>query len=59
MTTTTNKINGRVKGKIETFTIGTYNGISVLIRDKDGYINATKLAARYSENKRKHLERFF
>ena len=58
MTTTTNKINGRVKGEIETFTIGTYNGISVLIRDKDGYINATKLAARYSENKRKHLERF-
>lgn len=43
MTTTTNKINGRVKGEIETFTIGTYNGISVLIRDKDGYINATKL----------------
>ena len=58
MTTTTNKINGRVKGEIETFTIGTYNGISVLVRDKDGYINATKLAARYSENKRKNLERF-
>ena len=43
MTTTTNKINGRVKGEIETFTIGTYNGISVLVRDKDGYINAAKL----------------
>ena len=43
MTTTTNKINGRVNGEIETFTIGTYNGISVLIRDNDGYINATKL----------------
>ena len=43
MTTTTNKINGRVNGEIETFTTGTYNGISVLIRDKDGYINATKL----------------
>ena len=42
-TVTTNKINGRVKGEIETFTIGTYNGISVLIRDKDGYINAAKL----------------
>ena len=43
MTTTTNKINGRIGGEIETFTVGTYNGISVLIRDKDGYINATKL----------------
>ena len=42
-TTTTNKINGRVNGEIETFTTGTYNGISILIRDKDGYINATKL----------------
>ena len=57
-TTTTNKINGRIDGEIETFTIGTYNGISILIRDKDEYINATKLAARYSENKRRHLERF-
>jgi hypothetical protein len=27
----------------ETFTVGTYNGISIIIRDKDGYINATKL----------------
>ncbi|KAK8877905.1 hypothetical protein M9Y10_004668 [Tritrichomonas musculus] len=27
----------------ETFTRGTFNGISVMIRDKDGYINASKL----------------
>ena len=27
----------------ETFSRGTYNGISVLIRDKDGFINASKL----------------
>ena len=43
MTTTTNKINGRVEGNIETFTKGTYNGIAILIRDKDGYVNAAKL----------------
>ena len=43
MTTTTNKINGRVDGNIETFTKGTYNGIAILIRDKDGYVNASKL----------------
>ena len=57
-TTATAKVNGRINGEIETFTRGTYNGISVLIRDKDGYINATKLAALHSENKRKNLERF-
>jgi hypothetical protein len=27
----------------ETFTIGSYNGFEILIRDKDGYINATNL----------------
>ena len=27
----------------ETFTRGTYNGIPVLIRDKDGFINATDM----------------
>ena len=58
MTTTTNKINGRVDGNIETFTKGTYNGIAILIRDKDGYVNATKLAALHSDNKRKNLKRF-
>ena len=35
--TFTNKSNG------ETFTKGSYNGIEVLRRDKDGYINATKM----------------
>ena len=58
MTTTTNKINGRVKGEIETFTIGTYNGISVLIRDKDGYINGTQIAANHSEMKRSNFARY-
>ena len=44
-TTTTMKI--RANG--ETFTKGTYNGISILIRDKDGYINGSKLG---NENRR-------
>ncbi|KAI5501108.1 KilA, N-terminal/APSES-type HTH, DNA-binding family [Trichomonas vaginalis G3] len=48
--TFTNKSNG------ETFTKGTYNGIEVLRRDKDGYINATKMA-REAE-RLNHLNRF-
>ncbi|WP_300485591.1 KilA-N domain-containing protein [uncultured Brachyspira sp.] len=39
MTTTTETFTSND----ETFTKGTYNGINVLIRDKDGYINGSKL----------------
>ncbi|KAI5532472.1 hypothetical protein TVAGG3_0368910 [Trichomonas vaginalis G3] len=46
----TNKSNG------ETFTKGTYNGIEVLRRDKDGYINATKMARE--AGRLNHLNRF-
>ena len=46
----TNKRNG------ETFTKGTYNGIEVLRRDVDGYINATKMAR--NAGKLNHLLRF-
>ncbi|KAI5497604.1 hypothetical protein TVAGG3_0816990 [Trichomonas vaginalis G3] len=48
--TFTNKSNG------ETFTKGTYNGIEVLRRDKDGYINATKMAKE--AGRLNHLNRF-
>ncbi|EAX77569.1 hypothetical protein TVAG_085170 [Trichomonas vaginalis G3] len=48
--TFTNKSNG------ETFTKGTYNGIEVLRRDKDGYINATNMARE--AGKLNHLNRF-
>ncbi|EAX76934.1 hypothetical protein TVAG_572200 [Trichomonas vaginalis G3] len=48
--TFTNKSNG------ETFTKGTYNGIEVLRRDKDGYINVTKMARE--AGKLNHLNRF-
>ena len=58
MTTTTTKISARIDGKIESITCGDYNGISILIRDSDGYINATKLAAQQSETKRNNLGRY-
>ncbi|KAI5548378.1 hypothetical protein TVAGG3_0167980, partial [Trichomonas vaginalis G3] len=48
--TFTNKSNG------ETFTKGTYNGIEVLRRDKDGYINATNMARE--SGRLNHLNRF-
>ncbi|KAI5510121.1 hypothetical protein TVAGG3_0713970 [Trichomonas vaginalis G3] len=48
--TFSNKSNG------ETFTKGTYNGIEVLRRDKDGYINATKMARE--AGRLNHLNRF-
>ncbi|KAI5542443.1 hypothetical protein TVAGG3_0070180 [Trichomonas vaginalis G3] len=48
--TFTNKSNG------ETFTKGTYNGIEVLRRDKDGYINATKMVREVG--RLNHLNRF-
>jgi hypothetical protein len=45
----------------ETFTTGTYNGLSILIRDKDNYINATKQIHQinHNEHKRKQLKNFF
>ncbi|KAI5512647.1 hypothetical protein TVAGG3_0752620, partial [Trichomonas vaginalis G3] len=48
--TFTNKSNG------ETFTKGTYNGIEVLRRDKDGYINATKMCQQFRKDFRRLLE---
>ena len=33
----------------ETFTRGTYNGISVIIRDKDGFINATEMCKQFNK----------
>ncbi|KAA6385794.1 MAG: hypothetical protein EZS28_018680 [Streblomastix strix] len=38
----------------ETFTIGSYNGFEILIRDKDGYINATKLLQQINEREHQH-----
>ncbi|KAA6369397.1 MAG: hypothetical protein EZS28_035077 [Streblomastix strix] len=33
----------------ENFTIGSYNGFEIMIRDNDGYINATKLVQQINE----------
>jgi hypothetical protein len=45
----------KIASNNETFTIGSYNGFEILIRDKDGYVNATKLVQLINErdNKRK------
>ena len=40
----------------ETFTRGTYNGISVIIRDKDGFINATEMCNQFDKKFRKIFE---
>jgi hypothetical protein len=35
----------------ETFTLSSYNGIEVIIRDKDGYVNASKMVDKLSTKK--------
>jgi hypothetical protein len=40
----------------ESFTRGTYNGISVIIRDKDNYINATAMCNQFGKRFRKIFE---
>ena len=41
----------------EKFIKADYNGISILIREKDGFINATKIAK--DNGKQEHLNRYF
>ena len=36
-------IYDKITSNGETFTRADYNGVSILIRDKDGYINVTKI----------------
>ena len=40
----------------EKFVNGSYNGISILIREKDGYVNATKLCNQFRKEFR-HIKR--
>jgi hypothetical protein len=40
----------------DTFTTGTYNGISIIQRDKDGFINATKMCNQFGKLFRKIFE---
>ena len=48
--------NDKIISNDEKFTRSDYNGVSIIIRDKDGFINATKIAK--DNCKQKHLERF-
>ena len=34
----------------EKFTYGMYNGISIITRDKDGFINATAMCNQFNKN---------
>jgi hypothetical protein len=44
---TTSKLNSNN----ETFTAESYNGFEILIRDIDGYVNATKLVQQINQKK--------
>ena len=48
--------HNKIKCNDETFTRGTYNGISVIIRDKDGFINATDMCNQFNKKFRKMFE---
>lgn len=50
-------ISDKITSNGETFTRADYNGVSILIRDKDGYINVTKIAK--DNGKRKNLDKYF
>ena len=51
-----NNINTKtITANNETFTYTDYNGISILVRDKDGYVNGTKMA---KDNKKQKFARF-
>ena len=53
---TNNVEHNKFKCNGETFTRGTYNGISVIIRDKDSYINATDMCGQFNKRFRKIFE---
>lgn len=48
--------NNKIDINGDLYTRSDFNGISIIIHDKDGYINATKIAK--DNNKQKHLERY-
>ena len=50
-------ISDKITSNGETFTRADYNGVSILIRDKDGYVNVTKIAK--DNGKRKNLDKYF
>ncbi|KAA6358361.1 MAG: hypothetical protein EZS28_046112 [Streblomastix strix] len=48
----------QISSNNENFTIGSYMGFDIMVRDKDGYVNATKLIQQINERERtnKHLK---
>jgi hypothetical protein len=46
----------KVVSNKESFTRGTYNGISIIVRDKDNYINATAMCNQFGRRFRKIFE---
>ena len=50
-------ISDKITSNGETFTRTDYNGVSILIRDKDGYVNVTKIAK--DNGKQKRLNEYF
>jgi len=46
----------KITSNDETFTRGTYNDISVIIRDADGFINASKMCDQFNKRFRKLFE---
>lgn len=57
MASTANNVEQlQIHSNNETFTRGSYNGISVLIRDKDKYINATAMCNQFNKKFRKIFE---
>lgn len=53
---TNNVEQQKIECNNESFTRGTYNGISVIIRDKDGFINATHMCQQFNKRFRKIFE---
>ena len=49
--------NNKIASNGEEFTRSDYNGVSIIIRDKDGFINATKIAK--DNGKQKNLDKYF
>ena len=48
--------SNKIEVNSEYFTRSDYNGVSIIVRDKDGYVNATKIAK--DNNKQKNFDKY-
>lgn len=53
--------NQKIKSNNETFTLGTYNGFKIIIRDSDGFINASDIVKQVNkqEKTKKQIKTLF